>query len=401
MLEFHSGSSSAVNSSTALRECLDLAFGEGGGADADLLVLHSTMGHNFPQLLAAAKEACPQAQVIGCSGSGVIGREGVSEAMRALAAMAVRGDEIAVASKAGLNGESSFDIGAEAANDLKIQRGDINFIYILTAGLDLSGNRVIEGIESVFGKEVPLFGATSADNGKAKRTFQLHGDKVMEDGILLVGFADPTLELISGVHHGSLPIEGMTFEVTKASDNKVIELDGAPAWPTLMAKLGLPAESPPGETLPITGLGECLSPNDQTAYDNSHILSVPIKVTEDFQSFFLPVAPAEGTKLTLVQRDENHIFDGLERLMGRLGSQLNGRRPQAVFHADCMARGRLMFDRVLKDEIIAKMQHPICQGEPVPWLGLYGFSEYCQIAGVNRFHSYTTSLYLLVRKEAA
>ena len=75
MLTFYSGSSNAVNTATAMRESLDLAFGEGGGADADLLVLHATMGHNFPQLLAAAREACPTARIIGCSGSGVIAHE--------------------------------------------------------------------------------------------------------------------------------------------------------------------------------------------------------------------------------------------------------------------------------------------------------------------------------------
>jgi len=401
MLSFFSGSSNAVNSETAMRECLDLAFGEGGGADADLLVLHATMGHNFPQLLAAAKEACPKARIIGCSGSGVIGHEGVSENMRALAIMAVTGDEIAVATMDGLTGGNSAEVAAEAAAKLKAERGDIQFIYILTAGLNLSGDRVIDGIESVFGKEIALFGATAADNGKAKRSFQIADDKVVEDGVLLVGFADPTLELITGVHHGSVPLDGMTMEVTKVHDNEIIEFDGNPAWPTLMGKLGLGAEAEPGETLPIAGVGEQLSDEDQAAYDNSHVLRVPIGVSDDHQSFYLPIAPAEGTKLTLVQRDEDHIFSGLDRLMGRIEGQLGERRPEAVFHADCMARGRLTFDRVLKDEIIAKMQHPICRGEKVPWLGVYGFSEYCQIADTNWFHSYTTALYMLVRKEAA
>ena len=401
MLNFYSGSSNAVNTATAMRESLDLAFGEGGGGDADLLVLHATMGHNFPQLLAAARDACPKARIIGCSGSGVIAHEGVSENMRALAAMAVTGDEIAVATAEGLTGGNSFEVAAEAAEKLKAERDGIQFIYILTAGLDLSGNRVIAGVESVFGTDTALFGATSADNGKAKRSFQIADDKVVEDGILLVGFADPTLELICGVHHGSLPLEGTTMEVTKANANEIIELDGQPAWPTLMGKLGLGAEAEPGETLPIAGVGEKLSDDDQAAYDNSHILRVPIGVADDHQSFYLPVAPDEGTQLTLVQRDEDHIFDGLDRLMGRIGEQLGERRPAAVFHADCMARGRLTFDRVLKDEIIAKMHHPICRGEKVPWLGVYGFSEYCRIADVNWFHSYTTALYMLVRKEAA
>jgi len=400
MLSFHSGSSNAVNSKSAVRECLDHAFGEGGGAEASVLVIHSTVGHNFPQVLAAAKDACPNATVIGCTGSGVIGRESVSEQMRAMAVMAVTGDECAVAFTDGLTGTNSADLGAKLAGQLKEQLDDINMIYILSAGINLSGDKVIEGIESVFGPDVPFFGASSADNGKAKGTFQFYGDQITESGLILVGFNDPTLEVVSGVHHGSVPLEGMEFEVTKANVNEVVELDGKPAWPTLMSKVGLPVESEPGDTLAITGLGMTLDDADREAYDNPQILSFPIKVSEDRQSFFMPKSCAEGTKLHLMQRDEKYIFEGVDRLMGRIDKDLDGRKPVAVFHADCMARGRLMFNKVLKDEIIAKMQYPICGDDVVPWLGVYGYGEYCNFAGKNRFHTYTTSLFSIVRNEA-
>ena len=223
----------------------------------------------------------------------------------------------------------------------------------------------------------------------------------MEQGIILVGFADPSLEIITGAHHGSVPLEGMTFEVTKSKENQILELDGKPAWPALLARVGLPETSDPSETLPITGLGVTLSPDEQDAYHNPQVLRVPIKISNDRQSFYIPASCPEGTQLTLMQRDEQYIFDGLDQLVERISGKLNGRRPAAVFHADCMARGRLMFNRVLKDEIIAKMQHPICGEENIPWLGVYGYSEYCPIGDKNYFHSYTTALYSLVRRESA
>ena len=402
MLEFYSGSSNAVNSKAAIHECIDHAFADRDKADCRLLVVHSTVGHNFAQMAAGAKEACPAAEIIGCTGSGVIGREGVSEAMRAMAVMAITGDEFTVAASDGLNGANSAELGEALARQVKAGHPDTNMIYILSAGLDLSGDKVIEGIESVFGADLPIFGATAADNGKAKGTYQFHGQEVMENGLVLLGLADPGLEVLSGVHHGSIPVEGAIFEVTKSKDNQVIELDGKPAWPALLERFGLPPESTdPADTLPITGLGEQLTDQDQAAYDNPQILRVPIKISEDHQSFYLPTSVPEGTKYQLMQRDEQYIFDGVERLIERMQNDLAGRRPVAVFHADCMARGRLMFNRVLKDEIIAKMQYPICGDDVVPWLGIYGFSEYCRFAGKNRFHSYTTSLYPIVRRESA
>ena len=148
----------------------------------------------------------------------------------------------------------------------------------------------------------------------------------------------------------------------------------------------------------ITGLGEDLSVEDRLAYDNPQILRVPIKVSADHKSFYLPASCAQGTKLTLMQRDEVYIFDGVDRMMKRLVKDIDGRKPVAVFHADCMARGRHMFNRVLKDEIIAKIQHAISGEEVAPWLGVYGFGEYCPFGGKNRFQSYTTALLAAVRR---
>ena len=83
-----------------------------------------------------------------------------------------------------------------------------------------------------------------------------------------------------------------------------------------------------------------------------------------------------GTKLWLTRRSEPRIHDGVERVMVRILDRCGGRRPVAVFHADCAARGKLLFNRIMKEEIISQMQFPLCRGESMPCLGIYGGSEY-------------------------
>jgi small ligand-binding sensory domain FIST len=52
----------------------------------------------------------------------------------------------------------------------------------------------------------------------------------------------------------------------------------------------------------------------------------------------------------------------------------------------------------MKDEIVAMMQNTFLnEGEIPPWLGMYGFGEFCPLAGKNIFHTYTTSLLVLYR----
>ena len=116
-------------------------MGEGGGADCDLIALHSTMGHNPGQVISALRNACPNATIVGCTGSGVIGREGVSESMRSLAIMTVQGKEFSVASADGLNGDNSLELGEQVAREVKENHPDVNLLYLLTSGLDLRGDQ--------------------------------------------------------------------------------------------------------------------------------------------------------------------------------------------------------------------------------------------------------------------
>ncbi len=398
MLTFASASSDAVNSQTAMRECLDQARERLNGAAINLIVFHTTVGHDFSKLLESAKENAPGADIAGCTCSGVVGSDGASERMRSLAVMVVSGRDYAVAHADAIRGANSYEVASRVAADLKAQNPNITMVNILASGIDIAGDQAIAGIESVFGEDTIVFGGTSGDNMRARVCYQFAGDQILERGIVLVGYADPSLRMLTAVHHGSKPI-GKPFTVTRSESNQVFELDGAAAWPALMQRLNLPVDTEVSQTLPVAGLGQRIPEQLRNAYGNDHFIHTIFKVSEDRQSFFLPAACLPGTELWLMERDENYMFAGVETMMTELARQLGDQQPVAVFHTDCAARGKFMFNRILKDEIIARMQYPICQGEPVPWLGSYGFGEFSPVAGVNRFHTQTSSLYVLTRAQ--
>jgi small ligand-binding sensory domain FIST len=85
-------------------------------------------------------------------------------------------------------------------------------------------------------------------------------------------------------------------------------------------------------------------------------------------------------------------------MMKHLVEKIGDKEVVSVFHTDCAARGRALFNKILKDEIIHKMQFPVTKDKQIPWLGMYGYGEFTLLGGKNRFHNYTTSLYVLVRK---
>ncbi len=395
MLEFRSASTRMVNSRRAMAECLEAALGE-DQQECDLIVIHASMGHNFAALADEARRLVPGARVVGSSCCGIVGREGVSESMKDVAIMTVRGPELAVAHVDGIFGHNSFEKCVEMARTIQAAQPNTNMIYLLASGIDIADDRCIAGFESVFGTSVTIFGATSADNMRGVISFQMVDDQVFEHGAFAIGFADPSLEVITQATHGFVAV-GEPMAVTAAEGNRILELDGRPAWQVFTERLGLPATATCGDTIPVGALAEALPAHEAAEYGNDHILRVVTKVDPDGAMHYATTCPV-GTQLYLTIRDEDRIFRDMDRMMGQMVACAAGRTIAAVFHADCLARGRFLFDRVMKEELVSRMQHPLAaNGETPPWLGMYGFGEFARLGGRNEYHNYTTAIYALVR----
>lgn len=395
MIEFYSASTRMANPQRAIMECLEVALGT-DTENCDLVIINASIGHRLSDLVAQTRLQCPHARVVAGSCAGVIGREGVSESMKDVALMAIRGKEFAVAHVDGIHGHNAYEKAVELATTLNQAAPGINMIYFLGSGIDIANDRVIAGFEKVLGPDVTVFGATTSDNMRGVASFQAVDDQVFEHGAFAIAFCDPTLEVITQASHGFVAV-GEPLIVTRSAGHKIIEFNGKPAWPEYLVRLGLPETATLADTIPIGAAAELLLPELAKEYGNDHILRVITQHDPDGAIHYATNCPM-GTELWLTERDENRIFRDLDRLIGVLERQARGRKPAAVFQADCLARGRRLFNRVLKEELVQRMQHPFSTaGMPPPWLGIYGFGEYARLGGVNTFHNYTTALAAIYR----
>lgn len=398
MLSFYAASSQEVNAQKAIKQAIEKAIPTDKREDCRLLVFHSSIAHNFNQMLTASSELLPNAEVVGCTAAGIISVDGANETMRALGIMAIctdNPDEIVVSKTDAIFSNNSKDAGKQLAESIKAKNKNVNMLMSLASGFDIDAGLMLDGIATVFGAETPVFGGTSSDNMKVIKSMQFYNEDIYENGAVLVGFADESLKIHTGVHHGSVKV-GLPFEVTKAEGNRIYEINGERAWDFLMKKLNFPIDTPPGDCVAISGLGINLPKEYQEDYDNEHLVMAIIKVLDD-NSFMIPISVENGTQMWLTERNEDLIFDGLDRMLGRLTSRIGEEKPVAVFHTDCGARGRLLLNMIMKDEIIGQMQEPFFGKEPLPWLGMYGFGEFTPVKGRNLFHNYTTSLYVMTR----
>ena len=394
MLNFYSASGRIINSRRAVTECMEIAMGD-DYADADLIILHASIGHNYGDLIDQAHQMAPHARILAASCCGVVGREGVSESMKDIAMMAVKGKEFAVASVDQIYGHNSYEKCLEMAKALKAQSGQINMVYFLASGIDIANDRCIKAFEDVLGEHVTIFGATSSDNMKGLVSYQAVDNKVYEHGAYAVGFFDPTLSVYTKATHGFVAV-GEPLVVTKSTGHIIHELNGKPAWETYTDRLGLTSAVTCGDTIPIGALGEKLSDGLAAEYGNQHILRVVTK-REGNDMHYATTCPV-GTELYLTKRDENLIFSEMGRMVNNLKAEMGNRKPVAIFHADCLARGRFLFDRIIKEELVGWMQTPFfVDGQCPPWLGMYGFGEFARLGGKNEYHNYTSAMYVICR----
>lgn len=395
MLNFYSASTRIVNTRRGITECMESALGN-DIADCDLVMIHASLGHDFKELIDGAQQLAPRAKVVAASCCGIVGKEGVSETMKDIAIMAIKGKELGLSWVNEIYGKNSYEKAKEMAEDLYRQQPGTRFIYFLASGIDIANDQCIAGIESVFGPDVTIFGATSADNMKGVVSYQAIEGHVYEHAAFMIGFADPDLEVSTQATHGFLAI-GEPLVVTRSEGHNIYELNGKPAWTEFTQRLGLPATATCGDSIPIGALAEKLSPELAKEYGNDHILRVVTRHEGDTMLYATTCEP--GTQLWLTVRDEPLIFNEMDRMVKEMDGRMNGRKPVAVFHADCLARGRFLFNRVLKEELVSRMQYPFSSnGNCPPWLGMYGFGEFARLGGKNTYHNYTTALYTIYRK---
>ena len=404
MLQFYSASTSIVNSRRAITECLEVALEGEPNLDCDLIIIYTAMGHNFKELLDEAHKLSPNAQLVGCTCAGVIGKEGPNESLRALAIMVIKGpkEEFAVSGIDSLPFDLSsadmsdqYDTFSQMARDLKNKNPGINMIFCHPSSTSVT-RIIFEGIESVFGPDVPIVGGLSIDNMKMVSNFQFMGEQIFEKGVIIIGFADPTLELISLGNHG-FDVIGKPFEVTHSEDNHIIKLDGRSPWKSWTERLGMPETSTMADVLIFAPLAVELPAELHEEYGSPYLIfgSTPAPDGTVYANRVIP----EGTNLWLTRRDEKKILDGVDRMMVQILESCKGRKPVAVFHADCAARGKLLFNRIMKDEIVSLLQYPLCKDENIPWLGMYAGGELTSLGGRNELQGYTSSLYVIVKRK--
>lgn len=400
MIEFDSVSVRIADTKRAVDECVETLDCTKKSGSRRYYVVNAAIGHRLEKVVAGLKAHNDKATVLATSCGGVIGREGAGESMTHLAVMEVTGSETecAHAYANGITPENSYEKAKEAATEIKKQLPGVSAVYLLSPGLNARSDLIIEAFNDVLGEKTVVFGGLSADNYKAVASFQSVDSLMCEDMLWALGMQDDTIKIATKANHGFVAY-GAPMTATNAENNLLIELNNAPAWAAYSKNTEEYLKKSPVEIAQVLGaLAVELPPHLATEYGNSHILR-SAAAAEIPGAMKLTIGVKTGDQFYMTMRDEELIFSEQENAMAYLTEKIKGHKAIAVFQTDCIARGKTLFNRVMKDELIGVMQHALMDenGAVPPWLGMYGFGEYCPLGGRNVFHTYTTSLMVLYR----
>jgi hypothetical protein len=199
-----------------------------------VLVFGSVKKFNEGKLQGFLKARYPTAQIVGCTTSGEIGPDGVSDDSIQITAILWEKTQQRVAHTKMSGMDSSFDTAVSLAKQLKAD--NLRTVLVISDGLNVNGSELLKGFQSELG-DVPIVGGLAGDGGAFVKTLQIFNEVISDKMVIAVGLYGNALITSSGALGGWKPY-GPPRTVTKSVKNVVFEMDGKPALPLYRMYIG-------------------------------------------------------------------------------------------------------------------------------------------------------------------
>jgi len=392
----HVGVSALDDSSAAGREAALAAAERLPEGRADLAIVFASADHQHEALLGTVQRALPTAQVVGCSGEGVIAQDESHEASSAVAVMAVSSDRMRFDTFL-VDGYAQDPAGAgrRLGELVRERQVDARCLCLMSDGLQGNCTEFLKALHDVLGG-LPVVGGTASDAMTFERTYQYGAGKVVS-GAVAAFLISGDAEIEIAVSHGCRPI-GLERTVTRAEGGWIQEIDGKPAWNLFKEYLADDATDLNADGIVHLCVGEPLRDTGGT-YD-PYVIRTPLQLDKASGALFFPGGGlTEGRTIQLTRRDPEKIKESAQQCAAQVLDRHAGRAPAFVLQFDCAGRGRILFGPCTAAEIVVPLRQTL--GPHTPWLGFHTYGEIAPIAGRPYYHNYTVALCAVYDREAA
>ena len=379
----------------ALDECTASISGQlGGTGDANFVAVF-TSRHQADTLPAAVSERFPNAVVVGCSGSGVIGSGREEEEAPALSLTAgVMPDVTLTAFHVQSDQLPSPDAAPDAWHDLiGITPDAAPHFIVLAEPFTMNGDALLAGLDYAYPAAVKVGGLASGGGRFFPHTLVLNGALHREGavGVALSG----NVVIDSVVAQGCRPI-GEPMHVTDASQNMIETLDGLPPMECLQGIYEAASARDQGLMRHNLFMGIAMDPLELTGGASGYLIRNVLGVNQESGAIAVGALVQEGQLVQFHVRDAQTSGEDLQHSLSTYLNAAGERTAVGALMFSCTGRGSYLYGRPDHDTDIFR--------DVVGALPLGGFfcnGEIGPVAGTTYLHGYTSSFALFRPRTAS
>ena len=395
-LRFASSLSTSDDPATAVEQALDGLLDGWSGPPPDLVVAFATadvaggaktsLGTALGAFLAERTGAC---EVLGCTGSGVLGTGGAAGGGREVE----RGSGLSLwAARLPGTDLRSFRVVVERTGDGHIRlHGGPPVVDASRAGLLLLGDPgsfpaepFLERIGQDF-PGVPTVGGLASGAEYPGADLLFTQDFEADSGAVGLVVEGDT-ELLPIVSQGCRPV-GSPWVITAAERNHLQKLGGRPAMDVLIETLEALDEDQRGLFQSAPHIGLALDARKSEFERSDFLVRGLMGIDPEKKSVAIGALPRRGQSVQFLVRDGESAGDDLER---RVAALTHCEDEHGALMFTCNGRGQRFHGQPNQD--VERLSAGL--GGPVPLGGLFAAGEFGPVGGQNFIHAFTASIAL-------
>jgi len=313
--------------------------------------------HAFLEL----KALYPQAHIVGCSSSGNILGDHLSDSSMVASAVSFDSASVEISIQDFHADDDQNQISQKLIETLP--KENLKHVFILSDGLNMNGSALAKGANEALGYSIPVTGGLAGDGTDFEETWVIANDVARQNRVVAVGFYGDEITVKSGCFAGWEEF-GVMRNITKSTDNVVYEIDGQPALELYKKYLGEYAKDLPGSGLrfPIS---------IKIKEEDTAIVRTLLAVDEETQSLTFAGDVPEGALAHLMKTDIDGLIDGAETAAKYAEENDKNKQTALALVVSCVGR-RLVLNQLTDEEleVIAEVL-----GDNVDLIGFYSYGE--------------------------
>jgi hypothetical protein len=326
-----------------------------------VLLFGSPTALRVPPLLHQLQAAYPHAFLLGCSTAGEIMGTSVFDDGLVATAMYFEHTVLQERRLALQEGMSSFAAGEVLARQLDPE--GLVHVLVLSEGVAVNGSALVAGLQQHLPAQVGITGGLAGDGDRFQETLLLWNGHAESHSIVVLGFYGTRLSVGSG-SFGGWEAFGPYRQVTRASGNRLYELDGRSALSLYQAYLGEQAPD-----LPAAGLLFPLSV--VTTASEKPVVRTLLAIHETDQSITFAGDVPEGSYARVMRTTIPQLVAGAMTAAKTSAEPLGAGSPDLAVLISCVGRKLVLRQRV-EEEVLGVRQ---VLGERTILTGFYSYGE--------------------------